>query len=668
MDKTASALLAQAEKEDLKCLGIDFIGNGTYFASQLDLLQKRSVELIKSDGARLSARGLHHRSRKHFTREVQDNNAVIKQALKQAEKNPRTEKKSIPYLLSSYFQRAVSFERLGHIDRAIDDLTTCITIDANCAAAYFNRSGLLSAQERYEAALVDLDMAIKLEPANKVYRSNRALLLRKKGLYLDAIKDTITNRAMDLDSTIAKELTAGNDLDLDEEELMQDMRLIDPVVDALRDSKYARDPIKLKPVLDILRSFKCFSMISNNESAMIEMGQKLSLHQYSPGMQIGSKGCLMNHLFIVLNGEMKIFQTKMNKIDGDETTSKLKDMDQTLSDFESNDNSENDDDDELIDDPNIAFNNGYDFNDSVVPLACIHHSETFCKYNIEKKNEKKLYKTAIAMSFVPSTILTLSIKVYDEIVSDYNFLIKDEVFTVLSHSPVFSSWSPAALDKLSSRVVLRSYESNSLISKAGEPVKYLNIIRKGVVKLVKPLPRPDTSTSSLSQFSRPDSIEGDESPGLWVLEKNWRDAIETFDKDMDAEDWEKVDFTVGVLGSAQVFGELAVLDPEIRCPFSVVSFTNIELYSFASEDLIALGSRFNSTTMNALDESLNLHNPPGDKISYYFRSKFQWERKKEKILQEMSRERHGKIKASSSNNSQLNNVKLPKIKEKFNTR
>jgi hypothetical protein len=55
--------------------------------------------------------------------------------------------------------------------------------------------------------------------------------------------------------------------------------------------------------------------------------------------------------------------------------------------------------------------------------------------------------------------------------------------------------------------------------------------------------------------------------------------------------------------------------------------------------LITLGAKFNSNTMNALNESINLHNPPTEKIAYYFRSKLDWEISKKKILDKIERDR-----------------------------
>jgi hypothetical protein len=38
-------------------------------------------------------------------------------------------------------------------------------------------------------------------------------------------------------------------------------------------------------------------------------------------------------------------------------------------------------------------------------------------------------------------------------------------------------------------------------------------------------------------------------------------------------------------------------------------------------------------SMQQLSESFVLHNPPADKLSYYFKNKFYWEAKKDKIVE-----------------------------------
>jgi len=54
---------------------------------------------------------------------------------------------------------------------------------------------------------------------------------------------------------------------------------------------------------------------------------------------------------------------------------------------------------------------------------------------------------------------------------------------------------------------------------------------------------------------------------------------------------------------------------------------------------IFTGARFNGATMTQLNASINLQNPPEEKIHYYFRSKLEWEKNKKKILDRIDSER-----------------------------
>jgi tetratricopeptide (TPR) repeat protein len=69
-------------------------------------------------------------------------------------------------------------------------------------------------------ALADIDKAIHLDPSNIQFRSNRALLLRQLGLYLEAIAETITCRAVDLNPALRKDLSLGHELQIDSDQLI----------------------------------------------------------------------------------------------------------------------------------------------------------------------------------------------------------------------------------------------------------------------------------------------------------------------------------------------------------------------------------------------------------------------------------------------------------------
>ena len=57
--------------------------------------------------------------------------------------------------------------------------------------------------------LIALLKAVSLEPGNKEYRANRAILHRRTGNYIDAIGDTMLHRALDLQPSLAQELQMG---------------------------------------------------------------------------------------------------------------------------------------------------------------------------------------------------------------------------------------------------------------------------------------------------------------------------------------------------------------------------------------------------------------------------------------------------------------------------
>ncbi len=117
-----------------------------------------------------------------------------------------------------------------------------------------------------------------------------------------------------------------------------------------------------------------------------------------------------------------------------------------------------------------------------------------------------------------------------------------------------------------------------------------------------------------------------------------------------------------MLGSGQVFGELSVLDQSKSSPVTAISYTGVELYVFEGEHLVNLGIRFNSHCVDALCESLNMHNPPSEKLNYYFRSKYAWEMRKAKLLKSITgKKQEGSEKSSDKKESSKSTSKLPTI-------
>ena len=163
----------------------------TFRVSQTNLLKIKSVELFQDSQALLSARGLTHRSSELFKRELKNVSQVIGHTKTTTGTNQPT------HLFQPYFQRALAYERLNQINKAIKDYTSCIIIKPACSEAYFNRSGLYQLKGNSTDAIKDLNEAIRLEPLNANYRRNRSLLLREIGDYKDAVSDSRICKMLD---------------------------------------------------------------------------------------------------------------------------------------------------------------------------------------------------------------------------------------------------------------------------------------------------------------------------------------------------------------------------------------------------------------------------------------------------------------------------------------
>ena len=101
----------QYTKHLAKIYEIDFIGGETYRVTDNYILQKRSLEPInhKDSLASLSARGLYHRDKDYFCKELNDSTQLIHNLSKAVIKGGSHQ------LYLHYFQRALAQERLGEV-------------------------------------------------------------------------------------------------------------------------------------------------------------------------------------------------------------------------------------------------------------------------------------------------------------------------------------------------------------------------------------------------------------------------------------------------------------------------------------------------------------------------------------------------------------------------
>ena len=214
--------------------------------------------------------------------------------------------------------------------------------------------------------------------------------------------------------------------------------------------------------------------------------------------------------------------------------------------------------------------------------------------------------------------------------------------------------------------ILRNYSSNKEILREGDESKYLYIVKQGLVKVVKRLKKPKVGNIKVfTPYSG--KVQKPEPPGLWVLEKSFTIPVEHNKKgkknddskggtkfppvggsNMDADDEKSVtsvsshlkdgetEFTVGVVASGQIFGELALINPETKSPTTAISTTPCEVFLLDGATVSSLGAKYSTKCMNALTEGITLHNPPTEKLKYFFRAKYVQERQMKDMLNIMS--------------------------------
>ncbi|RLN10305.1 hypothetical protein BBO99_00001354 [Phytophthora kernoviae] len=180
------------------------------------------------------------------------------------------------------------------------------------------------------------------------------------------------------------------------------------------------------------------------------------------------------------------------------------------------------------------------------------------------------------------------------------------------------------------------------VLKAGDVVKQLYVIKKGVCHVLKTITMPHRSHASPSRRSSSksdDSLTSRSNDGSWVLDNGWMLTNPRLVSNAQALAGEMLrrseEVATAVLASGQLFGELSVLQPGQQSPVTVRTQTLVELLVFEEEDLSQLRVQYLSGTMNALQESLLFHNPPQQKLAQLRLDLSHWSREKRGVLEEL---------------------------------
>jgi tetratricopeptide (TPR) repeat protein len=318
--KSPTVKKSRPPKAEKKLFEIDYVGTGTFQVSQQNLLHQRSIEPFKNSDAILSARGLHHRSKDVFVKEVQNASSLIS-SLMRREKVSSSKYKPSAQLLTPYFQRALAYERLRQIDKAIEDYTLCLRIDDRCASAYFNRSGLYKVKGDIQAAIADMNKAISIEPANTAYREQRSLLFRLNGTYVEAVKETMLSRALRRQPGIIDKIDPDDSgpLNIDSDLVYASKLLDDPIVSVLHLEPEQRKDSLLEPIIDFLKGLKVFADFSSR-AGLLRVARNIQMVSFASKKFIFREGEPGHHFYIVLDGEISIVKAKKHRDDDIEDT------------------------------------------------------------------------------------------------------------------------------------------------------------------------------------------------------------------------------------------------------------------------------------------------------------------------------------------------------------
>jgi CRP-like cAMP-binding protein len=599
---TESVKQATKRAAATKLYEVDYVGNETFVMSSLNLLLQRSEEPIKNDEAKLSARGLHHRPRERHVKEFNSAHAVITnwQRRERKEKKAKISAQLVPPL----YQRALTYERMKQFDLAANDYTMILGVGED-ASAYFNRSGCYHALGDTVRALEDITKAISLDPSNFAYRSNKALLLRQQGQYFpEAINETMIGRAILTLPEFVKSQLAQNggtgEILIAPSQLRKLKLPVDPVSAVLALPREERTPKALECVIDFLSRLKFFAPFVADNKLMQTIAGKVELTRHSDGDYIFEEGMKGEHFYMILDGEVSIVKTKKNE-------------------------------------------DGFVLSSTV--LVKLFRGQTFGETALESAGG---FRTAGAMasSQTGTALLSMHVDDYKQIILSAKLLLRGEVRLMLETSSAFQEFSNEALDSLAEKAVLRYFGTNKEIFKAGDPSKTLYIVKQGIVRITKEIKRVHVNDlTGAEKFNEP--------PGLWVLEKPFKEpgygGPSSGGKDKNqlaasmgytsghfgagAGAGKTLGMTVGVLASGQVFGELAVLCPGLPSPVTATSFTPVEIYCLDSEAVLAAGAKFSRSCMNSLNDGIAMHNPPAEKLAYFFREKYNNRKLEKNVLE-----------------------------------
>ncbi|GMH50585.1 hypothetical protein TL16_g00812 [Triparma laevis f. inornata] len=671
------------DKKKNKPLEIDYVGvtGSSHRHAANNILTSRAFEMNPSKESLLSARDdgeyrNYHRSYEDFIRMGGECTQMLRH-------NSVDNTKKTIQEGTLHFNRAMAYSVVGNLDKAIKDYSTSIEIcqshGVNCGRAYFNRGMVYHTLGDVDKALEDVNRAVKSDTSVIEYYEYRSQLLRLKNQYIESIVDVRkcrdlkekkkggrrekknegaakslrrmsstanfdhgallnSNSRGSIRERIAATgddrmprhsmLLAGGALNLTGSASAGQTLDTDGIRGILEKPGHERTTLEARKIANTIKEFKFFQMLADDMEALVHLCKKMTVHEIQKGEYLFRKGDLGDVFYVLYEGAIAITIFTPNVVKGAPDVEKL--------------------------------------------LKLLHKGDTFGETALKTAGGRR---GANAKAETKSLLLIIQCEDFLSIEEEHEVFINEQKMKMVQRCPAFMEFSHSQLENIVSKMDVKRYDAQTVITSRGDVAPDLCLIRKGMVKVLKSTPlnlcevgekeKEDDESAKLSKVGVVDEI-----PGIWVIQRNWREVMEPKNSSMTtmdqvgrllgakrrgciATETNSHDFTVGVLGSGEFFGELAVLEAAEASPVTVIAVTNVEIYCLSHNDVLSLKLHVNKPLKLCLEESMVMHNPPAHKVAHYFRSKIKWEAKKDRILGSCMSEKWVKLRQEVTNKKDI---------------
>ena len=215
----------------------------------------------------------------------------------------------------------------------------------------------------------------------------------------------------------------------------------DPIIASLSIPCHMRSNLDLVPIIDFVQGLKIFSSFSSHPETVFLIASKLELQDFYNGSYIFQEGAPGHHFYIILEGEISIVKKKRLAELSSETV-------------------------------------------VLVKLGCGQY------FGENALQSKEGVRTASALATKKTRLLVLHADDYQNILAGFKEVIREQVRKTLSSSTCILRFMKAAiLDQLSTFVIVRNYPMNHEIVSHGSRMSSLYLIKSGIVKVIKAIPK-----------------------------------------------------------------------------------------------------------------------------------------------------------------------------------